>query len=51
MSIIYMKGLAQVYVPHYDPKGHSDQLHDPNDHGDLRGQFDLDFDPKRSLGH
>ena len=28
-----------------------DLLYDPKGHGDLCGQFDLAYDPKRSQGH
>ena len=32
-------------------RGRRDLLYDPKGHGDLCGQFDLAYDPKRSRGH
>ena len=32
-------------------RGRRDLLYDPKGHGDLCGQFDLVYDPKRSRGH
>ena len=53
VTVTFLVGLTYFTTPkgHGVIRGHRDILYDPRCHGDLCGQFDRDYDPKRSRGH
>ena len=53
VTVIFVIGLTQFMTPKGRGviRGNRDLLYDLKAHGDLCGQFELDYDPNRLRGH